>query len=42
MAQLRLVDPQLRVANLGDVISPLRPEHRARYIEGLRRAGLPE
>jgi hypothetical protein len=42
MAHLRLVDPHLRVANLGDVISPLQPEHRARYIEGLRLAGLPE
>ena len=42
MAQLRRADPQLRLSNIGDVISPLRPEHRDRYIEGLRRAGLPE
>ena len=44
MARLRQSAPQLRVSNLGDVISPseLLPEHRARYIEGLRLAGLPE
>jgi TolB-like protein/class 3 adenylate cyclase len=42
MARLRQADPQLRISNLGDVISPLRPEHLARYIEGLRLAGLPE
>jgi hypothetical protein len=30
------------MSNLGEVISPLRPEHLARYIEGLRLAGLPE
>jgi len=43
MARLRQVDPQLRLSNLGEVISPLRrPEHRARYVEGLRKAGLPE
>jgi TolB-like protein/class 3 adenylate cyclase len=42
MAQLRQIDPQLRLSNLGDVISLLRPEHRARYIEGLRKAGMPE
>lgn len=42
MAQLRRVDPQLRLSNIDNVISPLQPEHRARYIEGLRTAGLPE
>jgi tetratricopeptide (TPR) repeat protein len=42
MAQLRRVDPQLRLSNIDNVISPLQPEHRARYIEGLRAAGLPE
>jgi len=42
MAKLRQADPQLRMSNLGDVVSPLRPEHLARYIEGLRLAGLPE
>src|SRR5262245_15912377 len=38
MAQLRRVDPQLRVSNIDDVISPLQREHRVRYIEGLRAA----
>jgi TolB-like protein len=42
MVQLRQVDPRLRISNFGDVISPLQPEHRAKYIEGLRKAGLPE
>jgi tetratricopeptide (TPR) repeat protein len=42
MVQLRQVDPRLRISNFGDVISPLQPEHRAKYIEGLRKAGLPD
>jgi adenylate cyclase len=42
IARLRQADPQLRISNLGNVISPLQPEHLARYIEGLRLAGLPE
>jgi hypothetical protein len=42
MLKLRKADPQLRMSNLGNVISPLRPEHLAKYVEGLRLAGLPE
>jgi Flp pilus assembly protein TadD len=42
MAKLCKTDPQLKLSNIGDVISPLRPEHREKYIEGLRLAGLPE
>jgi tetratricopeptide (TPR) repeat protein len=42
MTRLRTADPQLRLSNLGDVISPLQPEHRERYTEALRQAGLPE
>jgi adenylate cyclase len=42
MAKLRNADPQLRLSNLEDVISPLQSEHRKRYTEGLRKAGLPE
>jgi tetratricopeptide (TPR) repeat protein len=42
MAKLRNTDPQLRLSNLGNVISPLQPEHRARYVEALRLAGMPE
>jgi tetratricopeptide (TPR) repeat protein len=42
-ARLRQLDGALRVSNLGDVMPPLRrPEDRARYIEGMRKAGLPE
>ena len=44
IAKLREADPQLRMSNIADVIAPFEylPEHRARYIEGLRIAGLPE
>lgn len=42
MARLLEIDPRLRLSNLGEVISPTRPEHRAIYIESLRKAGLPE
>jgi len=36
-------DPELRVSRIEDVIAPFRrAEDRARYIEGLRKAGLPE
>jgi TolB-like protein/Tfp pilus assembly protein PilF len=42
MTRLRQLDPRLRLSNLGDVLSPLQPEDRAKYVEGLRKAGLPE
>jgi TolB-like protein/class 3 adenylate cyclase len=43
MARLREIDPTLRLSNLERVAPPLRrPEDRARFAEGLRRAGLPE
>jgi tetratricopeptide (TPR) repeat protein len=42
MTKLRNADPQLRLSNLDNVISPLQPEHRQRYVEALRMAGLPE
>jgi tetratricopeptide (TPR) repeat protein len=43
MARLRQLDPTLRISNLGDRLPPhRRPEHRANYVEGLRKAGLPE
>jgi len=43
MARLRAIDPQLRLSNLERVAPPLRrPEDRALFIEGLRRAGLPQ
>jgi len=41
--RLRQIDPLLRMSNLGDSMPPFRrPEDRARYIEGIRLAGLPE
>jgi TolB-like protein/class 3 adenylate cyclase/tetratricopeptide (TPR) repeat protein len=44
IGKLREADPQLRMSNIHDVIAPFEylPEHRAKYIEGLRLAGLPE
>ena len=41
--RLYKIYPLLRLSNLEDVLSPLRrPGDRARFVEGLRRAGLPE
>jgi TolB-like protein len=43
VARLRQLDPSLRISNLEDVLPPLRrAEDRARYVDGLRKAGLPE
>ena len=42
LARLRQIDPELRVSNLNDFTPLRRPEDRARYEEGLRKAGLPE
>jgi hypothetical protein len=43
MARLRQFDPALRVSNLGEVMVPLRrPKDQSKYVEGLRKAGLPE
>jgi TolB-like protein len=41
--QLQSVDLGLRLSNLADTFGPYRnPEHRARFAEGLRLAGLPD
>lgn len=41
--RLQSVDSGLRLSNLADTFGPYRdPEHRARFAEGLRRAGLPK
>ena len=41
--RLQSVDPGLRLSNLADTFGPYRnPEHRARFAEGLRLAGLPD
>jgi len=43
MACMREVDPALRRGNLDKIAPPLRrAENRVRYIESLRKAGLPE
>ena len=36
------LDPNLRISNLKDRIGPMRPEDFARYVDALRKAGLPE
>jgi TolB-like protein/DNA-binding SARP family transcriptional activator len=40
--RLQRLDPSLRISNLNDELGPYRPEHLARYVEGLRAAGLPD
>ena len=42
IARARKLDPELRVSNLKDRIGPLRPEVFAKFVEALRKAGLPE
>jgi TolB-like protein len=42
MIRLRLLQPQLRISNLHEPIILYRPEHMARCIEAMRKAGLPE
>jgi len=36
------LDPDLRISNLKDRFGPMRPQDFAVYVEGLRKAGLPE
>ena len=42
MAQVRKLDPLLRISNLGDWLPIRRAEDLATFADGLRRAGLPE
>jgi TolB-like protein len=42
MAQLRSLDPALRISNLKDWLPIHRPEHLSVFSDGLRKAGLPE
>ena len=42
MAQLRRLEPELRISNLKDLFPTRRQEDFARWVEGLREAGLPE
>lgn len=42
VANVRRLDPALCIANLSEVIPVRRPDHLAKFAEGLRKAGLPE
>jgi len=42
MTRLRQLDPALRLSNLTDLGPCRRPEDFARWVDGLRKAGLPE
>ncbi len=42
MTRLRALQPTLRLSNLHEQIFLHRPEHMQRFIDGMRRAGLPE
>ena len=42
MARVRQLHPDLRISNLKDWLPLRRPEYFARWVEGLRKAGLPE
>ena len=42
MTLLRLVQPRLRVSNLHEQIFLQQPEHMAKYIDAMRKAGLPQ
>ena len=42
LRHLRGLDPELRISNLKDWVLLRRPEDIAVFMEGLRRAGLPE
>jgi hypothetical protein len=42
MARVRQLDPELRVSKLTDVVPFRQPGDFDRYVDGLRKAGLPE
>jgi hypothetical protein len=42
MARLRQIEPALRISDLTDLISVQRSKDVATWVEGLRKAGLPE
>jgi tetratricopeptide (TPR) repeat protein len=42
MARMRQIDPTRRISNFADVLGPYRSEEFAKYVEGVRKAGLPE
>ena len=42
MTRLRTLQPTLRLSNLHEQMFLHRPEHMEKFIEGMRKAGLPE
>jgi hypothetical protein len=42
VARLQMLDPQLRISNLGERTLAFRLEVRVRLAEGLHEAGIPE
>jgi hypothetical protein len=42
MARLRQITPELRISNLKDHVPICRSEDLEHWVEGLRKAGLPE
>ena len=42
MARLRELDPAMRISNFKGYTPLFQPEHFAKFVEGLRIAGLPE
>jgi hypothetical protein len=42
VAVLLRLDPDLRISNLKSIVSYLRPPDFAKWVDGLRKAGLPE
>jgi hypothetical protein len=42
MARMRQIDPALRVSNIAGFVPFGRPDDSDRYMQGLRKAGLPE
>jgi adenylate cyclase len=43
LTRVRRIDPALRISNLNDLLEPIRrPEELARWVDGMRRAGLPD
>jgi tetratricopeptide (TPR) repeat protein len=40
--RLHQLDPGLRISNRADRLPPMRPEYFFKYVEGVRKAGLPE
>jgi adenylate cyclase len=42
VARALQLDPDVRASNLKDRLGPFRPEGLAKYVEGLRKAGLPD